>query len=86
MMIQRFATVPLPVEAVQVTEDNLEEVATWCNGSVRGTLLPEGDRMVEFNFRGEDQRANVGDWVVKYDSVSFFAYPTAIFMERFISY
>lgn len=52
------------IEAMQVTEDNLEEVAAWCHGGVAGTSLPKAQRCVKFYHQGYgDLEANVGDWI-----------------------
>lgn len=34
LSIQKFARVPFFVDAVQVTEENMEEVAEWCGGQI----------------------------------------------------
>jgi len=56
---------PSLVEARQVTVGNLESVEAWCGGSMRGILLPRSQRIIEVNNQGIEQRAEVGDWVVK---------------------
>jgi len=86
MHIERFGTVPLPVTAVQLTEDNLDDAAQWCNGQIMGIKLPRNEQLVEFHCRGEECRAEVGNWIVSYDPHTFYAYPDDIFQERFISY
>jgi hypothetical protein len=44
--IVKYTRKPIVVDAVEVTEENLEEVAQWCNGSVRTSSgpAPDGDQ------------------------------------------
>lgn len=70
MIPTTFLPHPVHVEAVQVTVANLEEVADWCKGSVHGTLLPEGQRIIEVhNAHGEELTASVGDWIVSHPTL-----------------
>lgn len=67
-----FLPHPVRVEAVQVTVANLAEVAEWCKGSVHGTLLPEGQRIIEtHSIHGEELTANVGDWIVSHPMLGY---------------
>ncbi len=52
------------VEAMRVTDDNQDEVAKWCHGSIKGYRLPECEREIEFFARDREHRAAVGDWIV----------------------
>lgn len=55
-----------PIEAQQVTVDNLDEVADWINGDVIGTMLSLECQAVMFT--NEDQKeheADVGMWIVQ---------------------
>jgi hypothetical protein len=53
------------VIAVQVTELNLQQVADFTGGAIKGISLPAADQEVEFYEFGEEQRAQVGDWIVR---------------------
>ena len=86
MKIERFATMPLNVTAVRVTEENLEDVATWCKGQVMGIKLPRNERAIEYVRDGEEYDAEVGDWIVRYKADEFYAYNDRLFKQRFISY
>lgn len=58
----------IPLDAVQVTKDNLEAVAAWCGGSVRGTKLPKSEQVIEWYnplFPDHPTIASVGDWIVR---------------------
>ena len=74
----KYVRKPFEVQAVQVTEENFEDVAAWCGGTIVTTRAPkEADGMVE----GEEKRyikvnvsrplnerqtqAFVGDWLLE---------------------
>lgn len=81
---RRFTRVPFPVDAVQVTEDNLEELAAWTDGEVKTAKRsirdengkPTGEKetaqYVKIDthrpLNERQTRAFVGDWVLKSDS------------------
>jgi hypothetical protein len=41
--IQKFSSIPYDVDSVQVTLENMEEVAKWCQGTVEKIDKPEGE-------------------------------------------
>jgi hypothetical protein len=53
------------VEAYRVTSYNIDHLASWCGGAVKGTKLPPEQREIELICRSDEQRAKVGDWIVK---------------------
>ena len=68
---QEYARKPLLVQAVQVTEENMADVAEWCGGEVRTAPekadSPAGNYIHVKVFRALDQRltkAFVNDWVL----------------------
>lgn len=68
--IQSYVSKPIRVEAVQVTLENIVEVAAWCGGEKRTTM--DGDKFIYYirvdvkRPRYERQtKAFVGDWVLK---------------------
>lgn len=66
-MIKKYTKKPIAIEAVQVTKDNLEQVADWCHGGVKGTkLLPE-KRVIKFwnKLHDSELTARVGDYIIK---------------------
>ncbi len=88
----RYQRKPFYVQAVQVTADNLEEVAEWCAGQIRHTKpnpaenVPSAPyvKVCVLNPRSERlTRAYVGDWVVRAGS-GFKIYPDKSFNESFI--
>lgn len=66
METQKFSRKSFPVEAVQVTRDNMEEVATWCKGKIEHT--PTGAPFIRVDVhmpQSEKQtKAFVKDWVL----------------------
>lgn len=59
---------PLQVEAVQVTEENLYEVAQWCGGDVN-TNAQTGLKYIKVDVLhphdAKHTRANVMNWILK---------------------
>lgn len=67
MEFQRFARRVFYIDAVQVTADNMEEIASWCKGHVvqnsdHGTHIKV---KVRRPLNSRQTRAEVGDWVLK---------------------
>lgn len=85
----KYARNSFEVEAVQVTAENLNEVAEWCDGEVRYTVDEERnikDAHVKVKIprvtRERQRQAFVGDWVLKSDS-GFKVYTKAAFASCF---
>lgn len=82
------------VEAIQVTEENLQEVATWCGGEVQTTSRPQkgSDEKESADFikvkvanraRNDRQtRAYPGDWLLL-SEVGFKVYTDRAFKNTF---
>jgi hypothetical protein len=69
----RFRRRTFYVEAVQVTAENMEEVAAWCNGKILSTFVKSRKESVSYikvhvmNPTSDRQtKAFVGDWVLPY--------------------
>ena len=69
MKTGKYVRIPFEIEAVRVTNENIDEVAAWCKGEIQ----TEGDPLVGtryikvkvFKPMGERQtQAFVGDWVL----------------------
>ncbi len=54
---------PIVVEAQQVTYDNAEAIADWCDGVVRGTSA--GRPVIAIDTLEGTMRADEGDWVIQ---------------------
>lgn len=86
----KFARKPFYVDAVQVTAENIEDVAKWCMGEVRSsTEKPEGvteDQYVKVRVHRplteRQTKAFIGDWVL-YAGTGFKVYTPKAFEKSF---
>lgn len=82
-------SLPEPVEARQVTLENIEEISRWCNGKVSTEPdFPQGQLRVEVeqtNYVGEVSSvfAYPGDWVVLHEGSRFMVYMDRYFSQKF---
>jgi hypothetical protein len=71
MQIQHYQRKPLIVEAVQVTNDNIYDVAKWCDGDVRTQHGAGKKKFIQVSVVNPKEpkvmRAMVGMWVLKSD-------------------
>lgn len=86
---QTYARKPFYIDAVQVTEENIKEVAEWCMGDVMQTKTPHEDVASPFIkvrvHRPLNQRqtqAFVGDWVL-YANKGYKVYTQSAFDKNF---
>ena len=86
---RNYVRKPFVVEAVQVTEENLQQVEQWCDGSTQ--TEPRGDEGRSVTWINVDVRnpltkrqtqAFVGDWVLK-GKRGFKVYTDKAFGENF---
>lgn len=85
-----FARLPFHVKAVQVTNDNMAEVAAWCQGEIKILVDEETnatkDRWIKVKVRRpENERqthAFVGDWVL-FAGAGFKVYTNKAFEKSF---
>jgi hypothetical protein len=47
LQVARYVRKPFVVQAVQVTEENMEEVASWCDGKIEAD--PQGKKYIKVN-------------------------------------
>jgi hypothetical protein len=65
MQLQKFTRRPLVVDGTQVTDENFEEVAKWCDGEIH--TEPKGRYIkvkVQNPLTPRQTKAFVGDWVL----------------------
>lgn len=85
---QRYERKSFLVDALQVTRDNMQEVAEWCKGEIHETDKPSGrdERFIKVNVQrpmNERQtKAFVGDWIL-YAVSGFKIYPDKAFHQSF---
>ena len=79
----KFRKKPVVIEAQQLTAVNLEFVEAWCKGSIKGTVLPREERVIDiFTLEGE-MRADIGDWIIKGIAGEFYPCKPAIFQATY---
>lgn len=66
--IEMFSSKVYEIEAVQITEENLEAVAAWCGGEIQVSTsgkTPKKFIKVEVSRPGRLSRGFPGNWVTK---------------------
>lgn len=85
MQTQTYNRKPLTVEAVQVTDENLYDVAKWCGGEVRSHATP-GKKFILVDvlhpLNSKQTKASPGDWVLKSDQ-GYKIYANSAFLKGF---
>lgn len=69
------------IEAKKVTIENMSMVETWCRGSIKGTALPENERIIAVQTPMCEEEAEVGDYILHFKGVGFFVLKAPIFEE-----
>lgn len=86
MDLESFERKPYPVRAVQVTDENIRDVANWCGGEVEYdnpvTDSPE-DKCINMGPDTGWRLAYVGHWVVDYGGIKI-AHTNEAFEKRFV--
>lgn len=84
---QRFAYAPAFINAVQVTADNMIEVAEWCNGTIVKTGKDDEPDYIKVQVKGVVTRRQTmafeNDWVFK-AGPSFKVYTPRAFGKAFV--
>lgn len=80
----RYVRKPFEVEAVQVTTENMTDVADWCDGNIRHTAENAPFVKVEVHkpLTSRQTRAFVGDWVL-FANRGFKVYTDKAFQSSF---
>ena len=68
-MKQVWTAKPVSIDAYPVTVDNMQQLESFCNGSIKGTSLPPDERCIEVwdDRKDTEKRADVGDFLVQRD-------------------
>jgi hypothetical protein len=70
MHIETYQRRPLYVEAVQINNENIYDIAKWCEGDLR-TQRQSGKKFIQLTVIGPKEpmqmRAAVGSWILKSD-------------------
>lgn len=83
--IQPFLRPRAVIEAIQLDVNNLTAAAEWCGGSVKGTKLAPGERVLDLYIGEREERALFGDWIVRYENGTFDIYENDVFKKEFIN-
>lgn len=82
--MSRYAHIYLTDEARQVTICNMDSVATWCRGSIKGVQLPMSLRCIDIQGPDGELRACLGDWIVCSDSDVFMVHSNYTFRRLYV--
>jgi hypothetical protein len=87
--IERYTHIPLYVQAVRVTDENLDEVAEWCEGTIC-SIERDGKDPVDYvkvatirPMRERQTQAFPGDWVLK-TGIGIKVYTDKAFKRAFV--
>ncbi len=80
----KYVRKPFYVDAVQITTENIDEIAQWCEGEVQSDK--DGTKYVKVRvlrpLNDRQTKAYVGDWVL-YAGTGFKVYTTKAFGNSF---
>ena len=79
----RFRKKPVIIEAIQLNTGNLESVAEWCSGSLKGVLLARSFWVIEIDTLEGQITARVGDWVIRGINGEFYPCKSDIFEKTY---
>lgn len=87
LIVIQYRKKPVVVEAIQLSKDNVEEVATWCGGAIAEEIDPTDDekRFVAINVPTLEgvMRASEGDYVIKGVKGEFYPCKPEIFQATY---
>ncbi len=87
--VEVYVRTPLPVRALQITEENIEAVAKWCGGEIR-TRAHENGALSYIKLRVirpsnlRQTQGFVGDWVLQ-SEFGYKVYVNTAFEKNFVS-
>lgn len=76
----------VPFEAWQFTlkdAENYKSIEDWCMGSLKGTMIPAEDRVIELRSVDDYATARVSDYIVRTGPNSFSVMTLERFNDRF---
>lgn len=87
---QTYFRKPVPVKVLQVTDENMRDVARWCGGKIQ-TAKKRGDKpaasyiqvQVLRAMNARHTRAFVGDWVLFMEGSGFKVFPDDAFQKSY---
>lgn len=86
LAVVKYARKPFYIDAVQVTEDNISDVAKWASADVRTDNDTAAKKYIKVRvlrpLKERQTKAYVGDWVL-YAGTGFKVYTTTAFASNF---
>lgn len=80
----KFRKKPVEIEAHQLTVENINQLAHWCKGHVKGTKLPVKDQCIEIQTLEGEMEANIGDYIIKGIENEFYPCKESIFKASYV--
>lgn len=79
--MKHYVNRPTTIQAEQITVENIERLATLCEGDVKGMRLPPERRVINLWDKRDDHevRADVGDYIIQREDGSFGVVRKAVF-------
>lgn len=75
----KFRKKPVVIEAVQFTAESMNDIESWCGGSIKGTALPPEERFMHIQTLEGEMTASFGDWIIRGVSGEFYPCKPDIF-------
>ena len=88
IITEKYVRKPIEIQAVQVTDENMQEIAEWCKGQLRVAVNPRGTREMYIKVQSirpiteRQTMAFTGDWVL-YAAPGFRVYTDNAFTSHF---
>lgn len=79
----KFRKRPIVVEARLLTTENIKSLEEWCGGSIKGTSLPVGERVIAIQTLEGEMWADIGDWIIKGVKGEFYPCKPDIFEQTY---
>lgn len=79
----KFRKKPVIIEARRLSEENLKEIEKWCRGSIKSTLLPRSEQVIDIQTLEGEMRANIGDWIIQGIEGEFYPCKHTIFVATY---
>ena len=74
-----FRRKPAELEAFKLNQYNIAQLERWCGGSIKGTSLPAHQQVIDIQTNSGEQRADMGDWIIKGPTGEFYPCKPDIF-------
>lgn len=87
MTVKKYRNIPVEIEAMQLTRDNMADVAEWCGGKATESLASAPGRglaeKVYILAQNEMMQADYGDYIIKDTQGEFYPCEPNTFADVF---